>query len=444
MKIWVLIACYGCLTAAGHAGTEPHKIIILITLDGFPAYAINDDRLPTPTLRSLASQGVIADGMSTVNPTVTWPNHTTLVTGVGPARHFVLFNGKVMHHGPDKPVTVNEFPRATDVVKAKTLYDLAAEKGLVTAQVAWPATAGATNVRWSFDATPDPDGEIARDLIAHGICARDQLQHFGGTDTWRDEIYTDAAIDILEYHTPDLLLLHLSASDMVQHEYGPRGLAAATAYAFEDDRLKQIVEAVRKLNLLDRTIFVICSDHGFRVVHHQINLNALLLQQGWAESRESTTARAWTIAHGGVAMAYISNPTKRAELIPKLRAMLSSAEGVDHIYSSEAFAELGLPSQDQTDQSPDLFITAKIDYFFDEQATGSAVQVVNTSGEHGYLTDDPDMNALFVASGAGIRSGVRLGIVRNIDVAPTIARLLGLSSQAMDGKVLTQVLVPNQ
>ena len=67
--------------------------MVVISLDGFPAYALNDPRLPIPTLRKLAREGAAAAAMQPINPTVTWPNHTTMVTGVDASRHQVLFNG---------------------------------------------------------------------------------------------------------------------------------------------------------------------------------------------------------------------------------------------------------------------------------------------------------------------------------------------------------------
>jgi predicted AlkP superfamily pyrophosphatase or phosphodiesterase len=437
----VLTLCTSVLGSA-QAPNKPHKLVVVISLDGFPAYALQDDRLPAPTLRDLAKQGASAEAMTTLNPTVTWPNHTTLVTGVGPDKHHVLFNGEVIHRGPNDPVTVNETPIEQNLVKSPTIFDVASSAGLVTAQVAWPATLGAKSISWAFDENPDANGVIARDLIAQGLYSHEQLQHFGGSPAWRDEVYTAAAIDILDHHTPDLLLFHLLSSDMIQHEHGPRSDAADMSYAFEDDRVKQIVDALKKDGLFERTTILVVSDHGFRVVHHQINLNALLMQTGWAESHgQTTTARAWTLPHGGVAMAYVSDPSRRAELVPQLKTLLSSVEGVDHVYTAEEFVAHGLPSQAQTNQSPDLFLTAKIDYFFDEETTGPTVRTLPTSGEHGYLKSDPDMNAIFIAEGFGIRSGVKLGVIQNTEVAPTIAKILGLTMNNIQSTPLKSILI---
>jgi predicted AlkP superfamily pyrophosphatase or phosphodiesterase len=416
-------------------------MVVMISLDGFPAYALQDDRLPAPALRELAQSGAVAAGMTTVNPTVTWPNHTTLVTGVDPDQHHVLFNGQVLHNGSNSPVTVNESPNEKDVVKAETIYDLAQKAGLITAQVAWPAATGSPAIRWSFAETPDAEGEIARELVEQGICTHEQLEHFGGSDAWRDEIYADAAVDILKRHRPDLLLLHFSASDMVQHQYGPHSRAADTVYAFEDDRVRQVLDALRTLNLLPTTTVLVVSDHGFRVTHHEINLNALFVQKGLAGPEgKHPTAQVWSLPHGGVAMVYVSDPAKKEELIPKLKVLLAGVEGVGHVYTGPEFAAYGLPAQSQTDQSPDLFLTARTDYYFEEKTSGPVVHDVARSGEHGYLATDSDMDAIFIASGDGIRKGLHLQVIPNIDVAPTIAVLLGLSPEHMQGKPLVQIL----
>src|SRR5215475_11452831 len=95
-----------CLTPLGlNAQTKAQKdrTVVVISLDGFPAYALDDPRLPIPTLRKLASEGVIAKSMQPVNPTVTWPNHTAIATGVEPTEHKVLYNGLLFHHESARP-----------------------------------------------------------------------------------------------------------------------------------------------------------------------------------------------------------------------------------------------------------------------------------------------------------------------------------------------------
>jgi len=61
-------------------------------------------------------------------------------------------------------------------------------------------------------------------------------------------------------------------------------------------------------------------------------------------------------------------------------------------------------------------------------------------GSHGYLNTDPDMSAIFIAWGAGIRKGIQVPEIRNVDVAPTIARLLGIEMRGVSGHILANVL----
>src|ERR687898_3572032 len=81
------------LTAQTRPGPEGANHVVLISLDGFMPAAMFDESVPLPTLRRLAAQGAVAKGMRPVNPTVTWANHTSMVTGVTPAKHGVIFNG---------------------------------------------------------------------------------------------------------------------------------------------------------------------------------------------------------------------------------------------------------------------------------------------------------------------------------------------------------------
>ena len=84
---------------------------MVISLDGFPAYALDDPRLPIPTLRKLAREGAAATAMKPINPTVTWPNHTTMVTGVDAAHHQVLLNGLLTRNQADGSITMEPWRR---------------------------------------------------------------------------------------------------------------------------------------------------------------------------------------------------------------------------------------------------------------------------------------------------------------------------------------------
>src|SRR2546423_8208843 len=78
-------------SSPGHAA-EPHqdRCVVLVSVDGLASFYLNDPQADLPTLRRLAREGARADGLACPFPTVTWPNHTTLVTGVPPVKHGVV------------------------------------------------------------------------------------------------------------------------------------------------------------------------------------------------------------------------------------------------------------------------------------------------------------------------------------------------------------------
>src|SRR5918993_2365499 len=96
----LVLACI--LVASAHAANKDRHVV-LVTIDGFPASLWHDPALPIPTLRQLAANGASADAMTVSNPSITWPCHTTLITGVTPQKHGVLFNGLLVRPGAGKP-----------------------------------------------------------------------------------------------------------------------------------------------------------------------------------------------------------------------------------------------------------------------------------------------------------------------------------------------------
>jgi predicted AlkP superfamily phosphohydrolase/phosphomutase len=117
--------------------------VVLISLDGFAASYLDDSKAPLPNLRRLAAEGARAEGMQVVTPSVTWPNHTTLVTGVTAARHGVLVNGRIERSPGSPPYFINPRRSKEELCRAPTLYDAAHRAGLRTAEVNWPVTRGA-------------------------------------------------------------------------------------------------------------------------------------------------------------------------------------------------------------------------------------------------------------------------------------------------------------
>jgi predicted AlkP superfamily pyrophosphatase or phosphodiesterase len=426
--------------SAGAQTPASDRHVIVISLDGFAAYALADPALPLPNLRALARDGVMADAMLPVNPTVTWPNHTTLVTGVPPARHGLLYNGLPVRAAPGAagpPIRIEPHVDKTTLVLAPTVYDLAYNAGLTTAQVDWVAIENAPTITWAFPEYSNPQAPLAREMVQAGAVSEAELQTFAKAPiTFRDEIWTRAAEYIITAHKPNLLLFHLLTTDSMQHQYGARTLGAQTALVLADARVGRLIEACRQAGILPATTFVVVSDHGFKTFKRRIRINAVLKAHGLGDA-------AWGLSEGGTAMIYVTGPADRARTIAAVREAFADIDGVDRVLTPPEFAEYGFPSPDLLPRMADVVVAARDGVGFDAAADGEPVEDVaagSNPGAHGYLNTDPDLRAIFIASGAGVAHGAALGIIRNLDVAPTIAAWLGLEMRDVDGHVLSGIV----
>src|ERR1700681_2838222 len=90
----LLLACSFLWPHAIHAtsAADSQRTVVIISVDGLAAFYMDDPKAEMPTVRALANAGASASMMKVSAPSVTWPNHTTLVTGVTPARHGVVGN----------------------------------------------------------------------------------------------------------------------------------------------------------------------------------------------------------------------------------------------------------------------------------------------------------------------------------------------------------------
>ena len=398
--------------------------VVVISLDGFPANALDDPKLPIPTLRHLIATGT-GGPMTAINPTITWPNHTTMVTGVGADVHGLLLNGAIVRTGSWPPIKVDSAVDKVKLVHSPTVYDAAHNAGLTTAQVDWVAIDNAPTITWAFPEKATADGPLEKEMIAKGAVSAADMNDFGKANiVFRDQLWTNAGVYLIKNHKPDLLLLHLLTLDSTQHQYGPGTLAAKDAMAFLDSCVARLVAAVHDAGLDKDTTFLVVSDHGFKAFKQEIRANNALESAGLDK-------KVYVLPEGGAGYVYIDDPSVTA----KARATLAGVEGIEHVFSPEEYNALGLPRPDQDPQFGQLFVTAKEGYSFSGTKGGPVTAAVTQlGGSHAYLASDPDLHPIFIANGKGVRQGVKLGLVSNLDVASTIAQLLGVSLPTSKGK----------
>ena len=448
LSITVVLLATLCAVFAQQPPAPTGNHVIIITLDGFPGWALEDPYLPVPNLRRLAANGALAAGMRPVNPTVTWPNHTSLVTGVTPAKHGVLFNGTLVRD-PGFPPRVEPWRDKKDMVHVPTLYDAAHDRGMTAAQVDWVAILNASSIDWEFPERPErPETKpaIVREMVNGMAVSQKDVDGFASQNiVWRDDVWTDAATHILRTHRPNLLLFHLLALDSMQHRYGPRTPAAMVTMARLDSQVGRILKGVEDAGIAASTTLFAVSDHGFRAVQKQVLPNVALRDAGLitVEGGKITATKAYVVSEGGSAFVYVTAPDADGDLLRRARQAISRLEGIDTIIEPAQYASLGLPQPSVDPQVGALLLTAQSGYAFAVGATADKTVVdapEGSLGTHGYISSDPDIQALFIASGRGIKPGVKLKSVDNVDVAPTAAKLLGVELKNVDGRVLTEIL----
>jgi predicted AlkP superfamily pyrophosphatase or phosphodiesterase len=421
------IAILAVLTiSAAIAQSAADRSVIVISLDAFPAFALEDPRLPIPTLRKLASEGASALRMVPVNPTVTWPNHTTMVTGVLPPRHGLLVNGAIVQQ-PGGPPMVDAKMSKEEMVHAPTVYDAAHQAGLTTAQIDWVAINDAPSITWAFPEIATASDPLVKEMIYKGaLRAEDVAEKPARSILWRDQIWTKAATYLIREHKPNLLLFHLLTLDTTQHQYGPKTLAATDAMAFLDSCVAQIVDAVKQSGRADRTTIIVVSDHGFKAVTHQIVTGAVLRSANLAD-------KVYGIPEGGSLMLF-AKKAHDPQTIADLRKAFQDLEGIERIATRSDFAALGLPDPESDPQMADLMVYAKSGYSFANGKSDQPITIApSVTGSHGYLASDPDMHAIFIASGYGIKPGLVIDQFPNTRIAPTLARLLGVTLDLKPG-----------
>jgi predicted AlkP superfamily pyrophosphatase or phosphodiesterase len=243
---WFLISANIC--AAAELVPAKDRTVLLISIDGFPQWMWRDPTLTVPTLRRLAREGAVAEAMTVSNPSITWINHTTMVTGVTPRRHGVLFNGLLVRQGPTSPPVIEQWRDKADLVRVPTIYDAAHAAGLKTGQADWVAILNSGTIDAEMLEIPKAGGEIEQELVKKGVLTQEQVAGFtkGTNVAWRDTIWAQAIIHMIETRQPNLLLYHPLNTDNINHLDGPGSFASFTAYAYVDRLIGDVIAALEK------------------------------------------------------------------------------------------------------------------------------------------------------------------------------------------------------
>ncbi|MDP3406066.1 MAG: ectonucleotide pyrophosphatase/phosphodiesterase [Brevundimonas sp.] len=379
----VLSACATANTATSQA-RQNRPLTILISIDGFhPDYLM---RGATPTLSALAAEG--ATGVMRPSfPSVTFPNHYTLVTGLHPDHHGIVGNAFV------DPV-LGRFSMASKEAgwwdQAEPVWVTAEKAGLTAATMFWPGSEteirGVRPTHWSpFDQTLTGDARV------------------------------DRLLEWLDGPTPpDLATLYFDIVDTAGHANGPGAEATTAAATAVDASIGRLMQGLEARGLEDRVNLVVVSDHGMAATapERAIYLDDLI------------EASALQVIYAG-AVAYLdAAPGREAEVEAAL---------VRRHPHAECWTRATIPARLVLGTNPrvsSIVCSADTGWLLATRAR----PVTRSGGAHGYDNAASEMSALFIAHGPAIRRGVILNDLDSVDVQPLLGRMLGIAVPAGDGR----------
>lgn len=430
------VLCALAMLASAH-GQSPtpasSRHVILVTIDGLRGdyIAAHDPfHLKIPTLRRLMREGSVSDRTLSVFPTLTGTAHTTLVTGVPAGKHGILGNNRfdpsVWIWGRDNYDSQPPYRSFTDV-KAETLWTAARARRLTTAAVNWPQT-----VDGPIDFRTDVAVGRAVDTILGQVTALDGRM--------ADHYKALVAAETLLKLKPAFMAIHFSQTDSVQHALGPATPEALVALEETDANLGIVLDAARRTGAAENITIIVTGDHGFLPLHTELAINLPLVEAGLI-SRGRNGHPEWqaiVAPNRGLGSLYLADGVERAAVLTRARAALAA-------YAQRYAGRFRILERDELDKwgadaGAALGIEPMPGYVLDARLSPPFAQPHGRAAGHGYSPTTPGMETALILAGAGVRGGVRLPETRTMDVAPTIATLLGLELPRAEGQPIAGAL----
>lgn len=401
-----IAACTGCthFPAADRApdrtaASEPAPLL-LISIDAYRYDYI--DRGLSPNLEMLARHGVQAASMQPSFPSLTFPNHYTLVTGLRPDHHGIVDNTMFDPHlgkfslGNRKAVSDG---RWWD--EATPIWVTADQHGMRTATMFWPGSEAAIH-----DHRPDYwrpfDDSVSADQRVDQVLA------------W---------LDLPPATRPRFLTLYFDAVDHAGHKHGPDSPQVDAALRATDAALGRLLQGLKQRGLFQRINLIVLSDHGMAAVPAG---NTVLLDDLLPLDQVQLVSE-------GIVAGF--NPRSdsaadRARFAAIERKLEQPQQHMRCWDKSRVPARLDYGSNPRV---PQLICLADVHWRIASRAKLAAKKDPPNLGNHGYDNAEPTMQAIFIAHGPAFRVGAKVPALPNVDVYPLMTHLLGLPAAANDG-----------
>jgi predicted AlkP superfamily pyrophosphatase or phosphodiesterase len=400
-KRLMLAALLMAAALAAPAAAAPQRLLLL-SVDGLDWRYLRDADalgLKIPNMRWLLAKSQVADGVTGVWPTITWPSHTTMITGDRPDQHGILGNAAGV---PDPALSYWSAKK----IRTPTLYQCAKQAGRTSAAVNWPVTVDAA-IDWNLPEVyaerqgDSSDMETVDRFGTPGLVAEIGRAYPSFQQQWLDDrSRTLATLYLLTRKKPDLMLLHLAELDSESHEQGPFTVYAKALVERSDELIGDILKVLPK----DYAVALV-SDHGFERIDRIANLKVMAAADG--------VTGAMTVTGGLVTTA--------------------DAKAADWLRAQSGKGDVGreVPHDELMKYAPQLADAAvafePASYvMFGNAASGAAHGTSQNKGGHGFWPARADYRSIFLLSGAGIKPG-KSGGMEMTAMNEKLEKLLGLT-----------------
>lgn len=366
--------------------------VVLVSIDGLRADIVGSGRMPV--LDALARDGVQAEWMNPAFPTLTFPNHYTLVTGLRPTHHGIVNN---VMRDPVLGVFEHKGEPARDGRwwGGEPIWATLQKQGGIAATMFWPGS----------------EARIAGQRPRH-------FRRFDRTVPAAARVDQVLAwLDLPTRQRPQLITLYFNQVDRGSHEGGAFSTGAFAAMAEVDAALARLIDGLQARGLRASTDLVVVSDHGM--------VDSVREQVRYLDDRLAPDAYEviwWPQVVG---------------LVPKLgreQAVEAALLGRHDHYA--CWRKTETPVQWQFREHPRIPpIVCQADPGWRLQSRAESGQEEALKGEHGYAPEEPTMRAVFVADGPSFTDGARIAAFDNVDVYPLLAHLLHIEAAPNDGDI---------
>lgn len=429
------------------------KYLIVISFDAVSSDDI-DKLEKLDNFKYLMDNGSVIKNVESVYPTLTYPAHATIMTGMYPKNHGIINN------------TLNKFSDINPdwywyrkYVKTKTLYDLASEKGLTTAALLWPV-AGRSSINYNLAEifAPKPwQNQLVMSALAGSLKYQlDLNKRFGHlrnglSQPALDNFVHESVKYTIDKYKPNLLLIHYTDVDTNRHYHGYNSKEANDALLRHDKRLGEIIKALKEANIFEESTIVALGDHSALDGNYMIRLNSLFRENGLLKVNKKgiiTSYKAVAKNCDGSSYVYLKdrNDTKTYKKVRELLENLKNSKEspIDFILNSKEAEDEG------ADPNCSFMVEGNLNYYFVDETLGKVIEKVKesevgkvphrTKATHGYHPKKPNYNTFFMAFGKGIKKGVKIDGGKLINHGPTLAKILGVDLGKTDGEAEERIL----